>query len=194
MPPYSTEPGRSIEERYPHVNQVAPLHLEPLHLLVKSDVAALIKGNGLVALGGREINTGVSGSGTHVLATMLLRFLGMHSSKLPGPTGVSASQWPNHYIESLLSYEQMLSTSDVTQLPDAIFSVSSLPSAFAKEMIERHNYELVELPFSDAFALDAFDFSATASSQTLERAFKQFDRSTSSFCPPHQADRASRKG
>ena len=72
--------GGLIGQHYPHVTQVAPLHLEPLHLLVKSEVSALMKSQGLAVLGGRVINTGTTGSGTQALARLVLKFLGLHSS------------------------------------------------------------------------------------------------------------------
>ncbi len=123
------------------------------------------------------INTGSAGSGTHALATLLLKFLGLHLSSAPASKLSLAGPWPNHYVQSQLNYDEMLAASGAESLPDAIFTISSLPSTFAKEMIERHGYELVELPFSDAFALDAFDFSGLVQAQTTTPFDKQFDQS-----------------
>ncbi len=178
--------GGLIDTRYPHVTQVAPLHLEPLHLLVKSHISEQIKQHGLVALGGCVINTGSTGSGTRSLATMLLRFLGLHAatseatasqSSPADPAAPSSTQWPSHYRESLLSYDTMVAAKTSDELPDAIFSISSLPSTFAKIMVERHNFELVELPFSDAFALDAFDFAGLGIEGEWPKGLKSFDQS-----------------
>ncbi len=169
--------GGLTGHQYPNVTQVAPLHLEPLHLLVKEELATEIKSNGLAALGGRLINTGSSGSGTHALATLLLKFLGLHAAAAPASPPQADSRWPSHYTESLLSYDQMIEEPNLDQLPDAIFSISSLPSTFAKAMVERHRYELVELPFSDAFALDAFDFTQTITGRSPVSLDKQFDQS-----------------
>lgn len=167
--------GGLVGQRYPHVTEVAPLHLEPLHLLVKSEVAALIKRDGLAALGGKEINTGSPGSGTHALSTLVLKFVGLRRERT-STTELSAQETRSDlYLESQLGYEELLAIHDPDKLPDAIFSISSLPSTFAKEIIERHGYELVELPFSDAFALDAFDFSALA--RSLPEGEKYFDQS-----------------
>ena len=41
-----------------------------------------------------------------------------------------------------------------TDLPDLVFTVSSLPSPVAKHLIDRHGYRPVELAVSDAFRLD----------------------------------------
>ncbi len=76
-----------------------------------------------------------------------------------------------------MNYDEILAADEPGNLPDAIFSISSLPSTFAKELIERHGYELVELPFSDAFALDAFDFSQVSAGERLPRPDKRFDQS-----------------
>jgi hypothetical protein len=42
---------------------------------------------------------------------------------------------------------------DPAKLPDAIFTVSTLPSRVARHLVARHNYRLVGLPFAEAFAL-----------------------------------------
>ncbi len=89
--------GGLIGQRYQHVTEVAPLHLEPLHLLAKANVAAVLKSDGLAALGGRVINTGSPGSGTHALATLVLRFLGLQSSDAQAARAAAVEIWPNHF-------------------------------------------------------------------------------------------------
>ena len=56
------------------VRRVASLHVEPLHLLVKSTVYSEVTEH-LLALEGKTINLSVRGSGTHELAQDLLSFL-----------------------------------------------------------------------------------------------------------------------
>src|SRR6516225_3380682 len=60
----------------PNVRQVATLHIEPLHLMVKKDLAA-DAATSLMALGGKTVDLGEVGSGTHSLAIATLEFVGL---------------------------------------------------------------------------------------------------------------------
>ena len=51
---------------HPHVRQIAALHIEPLHLLVKSAEFKLVS-ESLAALKAKNVNLGPEGSGTHDL-------------------------------------------------------------------------------------------------------------------------------
>ena len=42
-------------------------------------------------------------------------------------------------------------------MPDAIFTVSTLPSPIARRLVTRHRYRLASLPFCVAFALGALE-------------------------------------
>ncbi|GAB4459880.1 MAG: hypothetical protein OHK0029_23080 [Armatimonadaceae bacterium] len=57
------------------VRLVAALHVEPLHLLVKKELAE----QGLPGLRGKRINLSTAESGTRLLATQVLRFAGMEA-------------------------------------------------------------------------------------------------------------------
>ena len=125
-----------------NVRQVAALHVEPLHLLVKEEAFDEVAAN-LAALKGKSINLSVPLSGTHALASEVLKFAGLN----PGPGG--------DYRTETLGYEQLVGESDRDRLPDAVFMVSMLPSPVARRLVARHRYRLVPLPFAAAFALDA---------------------------------------
>src|SRR5262245_59417374 len=60
-----------------HVRQLATLHIEPLHLVVKPDLHSAAEGN-LANLRGKSVNVSTPGSGTHDLAIEVLRFAGLH--------------------------------------------------------------------------------------------------------------------
>jgi hypothetical protein len=47
----------------------------------------------------------------------------------------------------------MLAEENAARLPDAVFIVSSLPGRAVQELVTRHGYRLVPLPFGEAFAL-----------------------------------------
>ncbi len=136
--------GLEVSNR-PHVRQVAALHVEPLHLLVKPEVAEEVKKSGLVALRGKTINLSSRGSGTHTLSRELLKFVGLSSGEEGGPRDYTASH---------IGYGELLKQA-ADELPDALFTVSSLPSPVASALVERHGYRLVALPYGDAFSLSA---------------------------------------
>ncbi len=125
-----------------NVRQVAALHVEPLHLLVKEELAAKIAEN-LGSLRGKSINLGESGSGTHALSLEVLRFAGLEPGRDFTPTS--------------LSYLELEERRDRSALPDAVFMVSLLPSPVAKILVTRDRYRLVPLPFGEAFVLENGD-------------------------------------
>jgi TRAP-type uncharacterized transport system substrate-binding protein len=132
---------------HPHVRQVAALHIEPLHLLVKPALYERVSNN-LVALKDKAVNLGPTGSGTHDLARDVLKFAGLTPKRGDGS---------GDYTIASLSYGELLAETSAGRLPDAIFTVSGLPSPVVRALVVRHHYQLVPLPFGEAFALDAFN-------------------------------------
>src|SRR5262249_41178323 len=130
---------------WPHVRQVATLHVEPLHLLVKKELYDKVSAH-LAALDGKTVNLSEAGSGTHDLAVEVLAFVGLH------PRGGGRARG---YIPMALSRQQLFAAKDAARLPDAYFLVSSLPGPTVKYLVEQHGYRLVRLPFGEAFALGA---------------------------------------
>lgn len=125
------------------VRQAAALRVEPLHLLVKSELApagADGEARGLEFLRGRRVNLSEVGSGTYDLAREVLSFAGL------GPDG--------DYEPTTRSYRALLEEPDRTRLPDAVFTVSALPSPVARHLLTRRDFRLVPLRFGKAFALD----------------------------------------
>lgn len=138
--------GLRIDDR-PNVRQVATLHVEPLHLLVKSELADAATAH-LSALDGKTVNLGAVGSGTHSLATEVLAFAGLYPQE-PGR--------PGGYTATTLSHHQITAENDRARLPDAVFLVSSLPSETARVLVHKHGYRLVPLAFGEALSLDALN-------------------------------------
>jgi len=126
-----------------NVRQVATLHVEPLHLLVKKE---MLKGasESLSALRGKTVELGEVGSGTHSLAVAILEFVGLHPRDRDPLGG---------YVPISKSRQELLAEQDVNRLPDAIFLTSSLPSSTTHQLVHRHGYRLVPLRFAEAFAL-----------------------------------------
>jgi TRAP-type uncharacterized transport system substrate-binding protein len=132
-----TSDGRS------NVRQVATLHVEPMHLLVKKELFH-DTASSLAALRGKTVDLGEVGSGTHSLASAILDFVGLQPRDRD-PTG--------GYIPLSVDRQHLLVEHDSARLPDAIFLVSSLPSATSAYLVTKHGYRLVPLPFAEAFAL-----------------------------------------
>lgn len=121
---------------YQSVRQVASLHVEPLHLVVKPTLFDDCHEH-LLALRGRTIAVGTRGSGTSLLSTQVLSFAGLSE------TDYQANG--DSYAELI---RQAVSTDTVPtdELPDAVFAISSLPSPVVSTLIAQRGYRLVSLP------------------------------------------------
>jgi TRAP-type uncharacterized transport system substrate-binding protein len=131
---------------HPHVRQVAALLIEPLHLLIKGGTHARVADT-LAALKGKRVNIGPVGSGTHELSLDVLRFAGLVPRDERGH---------GDFAIETLGYDELLDPGRGAELPDAVFTVSSLPSPVARELVLRH-YQLVPLPFGEAYALNSLN-------------------------------------
>ncbi len=131
--------GGLTHRRDQKIRQLTALQVEPLHLLVRSGLEREV-GASLLALRGLRVNVGTRGSGTRRLAEAVLRFADVYDE------GVRP-------ILSDLSYRELLAADTAQALPDAVFSVSSLPSPVARQLVTRWGYRLVPLDFADSFAI-----------------------------------------
>jgi TRAP-type uncharacterized transport system substrate-binding protein len=131
---------------HPNVCQVATLHIEPLHLLVRPELYRRVQEN-ISNLRGKSINLSTPGSGTHDLALDVLRFAGLKPK-------VGDEQ--ADYQVSTASYRELADQTAAGSLPDAVFTVSDLPSPLARHLTAKHGYKLVSLPFGEAFSLESF--------------------------------------
>jgi TRAP-type uncharacterized transport system substrate-binding protein len=148
-------------EGHANVRQVAALQVEPLHLLVRPELLRAVSKD-LDALKGKTVNLSEVGSGTHALASAVMTFAGLSpdSEKSRG-----------HYVPLTKSYAALESETDAARLPDAIFTVSTLPSSVVRHLVSKHHYRLVALPFGEAFALDSLfrERSANAPFEAVEK-------------------------
>lgn len=157
--------GGLATTRRRHVRQVATLHVEPLHLLVKEELYEAVT-RSLEALRGKTVNLSDPGSGTYSLSSEVLQFAGL-SPRVDGGDG--------DYLISTLTYRELEAIRDEGKLPDAIFMVSALPSPVARSLITRHHYRLVPLSFGEAFTLDVLHdaipgFDSAAENHDVEKA------------------------
>jgi TRAP-type uncharacterized transport system substrate-binding protein len=126
-----------------NVRQVATLHVEPLQLLVKKELFEDASAS-LAALRGKTVDLEEVGSGTNVLASAVLEFVGIHPRNQDPAGG---------YIPVHVERQKLHAEKDADHLPDAVFLVSSLPSSTCMFLVTKHGYRLVPLPFAEAFAL-----------------------------------------
>jgi TRAP-type uncharacterized transport system substrate-binding protein len=135
--------GLGVGDR-PNVRLVAMLEIEPLHLLVKKELADKVAEH-LAALDGMTVNVGDPATGDHTLSVAVLAFAGL----MPQVEGKAGG-----YVPRQLDLQKLMTASSA-DLPDAIFLVASLPSRVATHLVTKHGYRLVPLPFGEAFALSS---------------------------------------
>jgi TRAP-type uncharacterized transport system substrate-binding protein len=127
----------------PNVREVAALHIEPMHLLVKKELFKDVT-TSLTALRGKTVDLERVGSGTHTLARAILEFADLRPRD-EDPAG--------GYIPVSLDRKVLHAETDTARLPDAVFLVSTLPSPTAAYLVTHRGYRLVPLPFAEAFSL-----------------------------------------
>src|SRR5262249_48126311 len=93
--------------------------------------------------------------GTHDLARDVLKFAGLEPKRGDGS---------GDYTIVTLSYAELLEDREPASLPDAVFTVSGLPSPVVRALMATKHYHLAALPFGEAFALDALDPGDSATS------------------------------
>jgi TRAP-type uncharacterized transport system substrate-binding protein len=134
----------AVEDRMSRaVLEVAPLYMEPLQLLVKADLyEPVLRDFG--QLRGKTIDLDAPHSSTHLLASELLRFIGLADPKTGQP-----QYRPVYFTDAQLMDRQ-------SDAPDAIFQIGGLPSPSIRNLITERNYRLVPLPFGGSFNLGKF--------------------------------------
>jgi TRAP-type uncharacterized transport system substrate-binding protein len=131
----------------PDVRQVATLQIEPMHLVVKKELATAATAS-LLALRGKRVDLEAVGSGSHSLALAILDFVGLRPRDRDPVHG---------YIPLSLNRQQLFAEQDAGRLPDAMFLVSPLPSSTTRYLVTTHGYRLVPLPFAEALALESLE-------------------------------------
>ena len=115
------------------VRQVTMLDCETLHLFVKPE----IYGQGLAGLRGHSIFMGPSGTGAQCVAEEILKFIGLTGGK--------------DFVVDARGYDALMKSPDT--MPDAIFSLSPLPSPLGEKLARQFGYQLLELPMGEALSL-----------------------------------------
>jgi TRAP-type uncharacterized transport system substrate-binding protein len=127
-----------------NVREIMPLYVEPLHLLIRPDLAAIgDPTTGLASeLRGQTISFDLVGTGTRTLVSP--------PSGLLGALGLAQGD----FTEDPRSLDQLADRAlDCSGLPAAIFVLGPLPHPGAANLVARCNYHLHALPFADALHL-----------------------------------------
>jgi TRAP-type uncharacterized transport system substrate-binding protein len=133
--------GAYVADPQEHLREVTPLYVEALHLLVRRELAPAV-GVGLGGLRGLGVDLGPPGSTNAALARSVLAFAGLPADEA-GTT---------HELE-LAELVARGERGEWSALPDAIFHLGTVPSTIALRLLRSGRYELVPLPFADAFRL-----------------------------------------
>jgi TRAP-type uncharacterized transport system substrate-binding protein len=135
--------GGLRSNRWSDVRLIAALHVEPLQLVVRGELFGEVSNN-LRALKGRTVNLSEDESGSRILAAEVLEFVGLRAA---------SPESPGDYVATSLSHRQLEEIAAPEGLPDAMITVSSLPTQVIRHLVAR-GYRLVPLPFGEAFALE----------------------------------------
>lgn len=118
------------------VREVAPVTLEPLHVLARGDIWDLEDARGA------RVQLAPPGSGTRRLALEVLALAGL----------ARADGSALDVLEVAHSYAELEGLAD-DELPDLIFHVSPLPSQLAERLLRRRGYHLLPMPIAAAVHL-----------------------------------------
>lgn len=142
--------GGVTAREYPNVRMVTTLAKEPLHVLVRPELAE----KGFSALHGKRIFLSPPSTASYHVACEVLAFVGLQ----PGAGGFIIDSTPPEEgfrelkrIESLKEPER---SQAIAKLPDAAVFLAPLPSPLAKQLVRTCGYQIMPLPFAEAFGLD----------------------------------------
>jgi TRAP-type uncharacterized transport system substrate-binding protein len=149
-------PGGQSAVSLPNVRQVAALDVDPLHLLVKQELFAEVT-RSLTALKGKRISLNTRGA-AQALALEILRFAKLRVPSDAGPGDFLPLYLSDQELVTQLARLEQGHGPEAEQLlkglPDAVFTLSPLPSIAAQKLVRVAHYRLVSLPFSEAFIAD----------------------------------------
>jgi len=131
-----------------HVREVAPLYVEALHLLVKTELADATS-RSLAALRGHTVDIGPVEAANAKLSLAVLAFAGI--TPADGPDGKG-------YVARHLDRDELVTLGergDPAVLPDAVTHLGTVPSKIAIDLVRDGGYRLVALPFAEAFRLNS---------------------------------------
>jgi hypothetical protein len=147
-------PGGITAGQHPNTRTVTTLTSEPLHILVRPDLAE----KGFAALRGKRINLGPVTTSSHHLAREVLEFAGLTPAAEPGPAGYVLETASPEDLDRDLARIAILGDPEraraVGKLPDAVVFLASMPSHLARHLVREAGYRFLPVSFGEAFCLD----------------------------------------
>jgi TRAP-type uncharacterized transport system substrate-binding protein len=147
-------PGGVKARDYSTVRLVATLAVEPLHVLVRPELAA----KGFTALRGKRVALGPPTTASHHVGREVLAFVGLDPSDGVAASGYSlVSNDPEelsrelHRIDGLSGQDRAQA---LTALPDAVVFLAPTPSVLARQLVVTAGYKLLPVPFTEALLLE----------------------------------------
>jgi len=138
-------PGGIKARDYPRVRLVTTLTTEPLHVLVRPELA----GKGLSALRGKRVSVGPSTTASHHLSREVLAFVGLTPTTEPGADGYLVERIsPDDLYRELGRIESLGGTNRsqaILALPDAVMFLAPMPSQLARRLVAIAGYHLLAL-------------------------------------------------
>jgi hypothetical protein len=142
---------------YPHMRTVTALEKMYLHLLVKRELAD----KGIAGLRGKRVALGPPTTASYHLARDVLSFVGLLPTIETRGGGNSIDRMtPQEAIREMERIESLAEparSEAIAQLPEAVMILAPRPSTYARQLVTSFGYELVALPFAEAYGLDRLD-------------------------------------
>jgi TRAP-type uncharacterized transport system substrate-binding protein len=139
---------------YAHVRTVTSLAKDHLHLLVKRELAE----KGIFALHGKHIALGPPTTASYHVSRDVLNFVGLLPTVETKSGGFSMDLMTREQgvreLARIASLEGPARAEAIAQLPDAVMFLAPLPSPLARQLVSGFGYQLVPLPFAEAYGLD----------------------------------------
>jgi TRAP-type uncharacterized transport system substrate-binding protein len=143
--------------KFANVRQVASLGVEPLHLVVRGDLADGDRPT-IESLRSARVYLGEHGSNGAALAEDLLQFIGFSASDEVGAGDFEAMYGSEEeLLAQIRAFEQALPEEReglLAKLPDAVFLVGSVPAPIVDGLVKSAGYRLLPLPYATALHLD----------------------------------------
>jgi NMT1-like family len=147
-------PGGITAGQYANVRTVTTLTTEPLHVLVRPELAD----RGFAALRGKRINIGPVTTCSHHLAREVLEFVGLTPSTKSSSGGyvleTTSPEDLSGELTRMASLGEQERAQAVGKLPDAVMFLASMPSQLARQLVRGIGYHFLPVPFGEAFCLD----------------------------------------
>lgn len=146
-----------VKKDITQVREVAALHVEPVHFLVKRELTE--KHQFLRDMvRNKRVNLGEPGSSAYALSLELMSATRMKPSTETVPGDFTITTWGEETIVERLQHIQKLQGTEreqqLQELPDVMILVASMPSLVAQQLITVADYRLVAVPFARAFILN----------------------------------------